>query len=204
MKDTQLSNLDHMCKHMKSTQITWINVPWVVSAWDQLEISKVGIGSCLLHLASKYQDIVGLSFHPRKAINCVSVIGCHQGMPDMITYANRQGCEIGDMAEEYPSNNDNDYESYQDSDQSDKEFETDHESAYDSFSSADWDSISSSDDDDDQGSDDEPKIQVGDKRKDTSWEMPRVPHVHVPVEPVLDDVDDAVTTNQPAENQGES
>jgi hypothetical protein len=33
---------------------------------------------------------------PREAINHVSMIGCHQGMPDMITYANRQGCEIGD------------------------------------------------------------------------------------------------------------
>jgi hypothetical protein len=52
---------------------------------------------------------------PREAINHVSMIGCCQGMPDMITYANRQGCEIGDTVEDYLSDDDNDNKSYQDS-----------------------------------------------------------------------------------------
>jgi hypothetical protein len=39
---------------------------------------------------------------PREAINQVSSIGWHQGMPSMITYANRHGCEIDDTVADCP------------------------------------------------------------------------------------------------------
>jgi hypothetical protein len=92
-------------------------------------------------------------------------------MPDMITYANRHGCEIGNTVEDYPTDDDDNNESYQDSKQSDDESESDNNSGEGSSSSSD--SSLSSDDNDDQGSDDECEIQIDDREEDQHLEMHR-------------------------------
>jgi hypothetical protein len=81
---------------------------------------------------------------PQEAINWVSSIGRRQGMPSLITYVNRHGCEIGNTVADYPEDNqeDDDDETYKNSDQSDDELDEYDESSTDDSSSSD-----SSDDD---------------------------------------------------------
>jgi hypothetical protein len=98
---------------------------------------------------------------PREAINRVLMISRCQGMPDMITYANRRGCEIGDTVEDYPSNDDDNDESYQDSKQSEDESNTELDSGDDSLSGSDSDSSSSSNKDDDQEATKNPRSKLG-------------------------------------------
>jgi hypothetical protein len=119
-----------------------------------------------------------------------------QGMPDMITYANRQGCETGDTVKDYPSDDDDNDESYEDSKQSEDESNTEKDSGDDLSSSSDSDSSSSANNDDDQGSDEEPEIQVGDGSKGPDHKVLRQQVLMLPM------IDDAITTNQPAGNQG--
>jgi hypothetical protein len=120
----------------------------------------------------------------------------------MITYANRQGREIGDTAEEYPGDDDedDDDESYEDSEQSDDESDAEHNSSDDSSSSShsDSDSSSSSNEDDDQGSVEEPEIQICDESEGPHHEAATQPNVQV-LAPLIND--DAATTNQPAVDQ---
>jgi hypothetical protein len=68
---------------------------------------------------------------PWEAISHVSSIGQHQGMPSLITYANRHSREIGDTATDYPedSQEGDSNKTYKDSNQSDKELEKYNESS---------------------------------------------------------------------------
>jgi hypothetical protein len=136
---------------------------------------------------------------PREAINCVSMIGRRQGMLDMITYANRQGREIGDTVEDYSSDDDDDDSSYQNSEQSDEEPDEEYSSCNESSSSSDSDSSSSSDGDDDPGNDEGPEIEIEDESKDVNQVALRQPQMQAPIQPM---VNDAEIINQPAENQG--
>ena len=86
---------------------------------------------------------------PQEVIRCVSQIGCAQGMPSHITYADRQGNEISNRLEDFLDDNDNDGSSSEIDDDTYTENRSDQDSEDDGTTVSNHETTSSDDNNDD-------------------------------------------------------